>query len=224
MRFKEDYYKQFIFLPDNNPTLMKAGRAYLVLVMKGQLNLNATNVTLSNTIVDDEQNVVNSFSDWFFDDKFTPVGKWQACFRSISDVEADKMNIYGMRDDGSWARFQSEEGAEQHSLPAFRGYFESDAPFQPAPMKHAPALPGTYKTMLEKFNQQGTNAGEDGSKEEMDYQGDIPFTQSAPSGIEPIIRTIDANGTNRYFDLQGRMLKGRPDKGLFIENGKKIIR
>ena len=47
---------------------------------------------------------------------------------------------------------------------------------------------------------------------------------SAPSGIQPIIRTIDADGTNRYFDLQGRMLKGRPEKGLFIENGKKIIR
>ena len=192
--------------------------------MKGQLDLSATNVTLSDSIADDEQNVVYSFEDWFFDDKYTPAGKWKATFRSISDVEADTMNIYGMRDDGSWARFQSEEGAEQHSLPAFRGYFESDAPFQPAPMKRAPALPGTYKTMLEKFNQQGTNAGEDGSKEEMDYEGDIPFTQSAPSGIEPVIRTIDANGTNRYFDLQGRMLKGRPDKGLFIENGKKIIR
>ena len=166
---------------------MQAGRAYLVLVMKGQLNLSATNVTLSSTVVDDEQNVVNSFEEWYFDDKLTPVGKWQASFSSISDVEA---------------------GPSSQSAPSMR----------------AAALPGTYKTMLEKFNQQGTNAGEDGSQDEMDYEGDIPFTESAPSGIQPIIRTIDADGTNRYFDLQGRMLNGKPDKGMFIENGKKMVK
>ena len=224
MRFKEEYYKQFIFLPDNNYNLMKAGRAYLVLVMKGQLDLSATNVTLSDTIVDDEQNVVNSFEDWFFDDKFTPVGKWQATFRSISDVEADSRNIYGMRDDGSWARFLSEDGTEQHRLAAFRGYFEYDASSQSAPGRAA-ALPGTYKTMLEKFNQQGTNAGEDGSQEEMGYEGDIPFLENNPDGIEPTILTIDANGTARYFDLQGRMIEGKPSNaGIYVnDNGQKNV-
>ena len=224
MRFKEEYYKQFIFLPDNNPNLMKAGRAYLVLVMKGQLDLSATNVTLSDTIADDEQNVVNSFEDWFFDDKFTPVGKWQATFRSISDVEADSRNIYGMRDDGSWARFQSEDGTEQHRLAAFRGYFDYDAPSQSAPGRAA-ALPGTYKTMLEKFNQQGTNAGEDGSQEEMGYEGDIPFMANNPDGIEPTILTIDPNGTARYFDLQGRMIEGKPSNaGIYVnDKGQKNV-
>ncbi len=188
------------------------------------MNLSATNVTLSDTIIDDEQNVVNSFEDWFFDDKFTPVGKWQATFRSISDVEADTMNIYGMRADGSWARFQSEDGVEQHRLAAYRGYFEGDTSSQSAPGMHAPAQPGTYKTMLEKFNQQGTNAGEDGNNDNMDYEGDIPFTGSSPSGIQPTIQTIDADGISRYFDLQGRMLNGKPDRGIFIENGKKIVR
>ena len=193
--------------------------------MKGQLDLSATNVTLSDSIADDEQNVVYSFEDWYFDDKYTPAGKWQATFRSISDVEADTMNIYGMRDDGSWARFQSEEGVEQHSLPAFRGYFESDAPFQPAPMKRAPALPGTYKTKLEKFNQQGTNAGEDGSQEEMGYEGDIPFMANNPDGIEPTILTIDPNGTARYFDLQGRMIEGKPSNaGIYVnDKGQKNV-
>ena len=224
MRFKEDYYKQFIFLPDNNPNLMQAGRAYLVLVLKGQLNLSATNVTLSNAVIDDEQNVVNSFHDWYFDDKLTPVGKWQANFRSISDVEADTMNIYGMRDDGSWARFQSEGGMEQHRLSAFRGYFEAYVSDESSTRRRAAALPGTYKTMLEKFNHQGTNAGEDGTNDNMEYEGDIPFTESTPSGIQPTILTIDADGTSRYFDLQGRMLNGKPDRGIFIKNGKKIVK
>lgn len=223
LRFKEEYYKQFIFLPDNNPTFMQAGRAYLVVVMKGQLNLSATGVTLSNAIVDDEQNVVNSFEDWYFEDKFTPVGKWQANFRSISDVEADTMNIYGLRDDGTWARFQSDGGEEKHRLSAFRGYFEAYASGESAASKRAAAQPGTYKTMLEMFDQRGTSAGEDGNYENVNYEGNIPFTENTPDGIQPTLRTIDADGTSRYFDLQGRLLNGKPNNRLYIENGRKFI-
>jgi hypothetical protein len=36
-------------------------------------------------------------------------------------------------------------------------------------------------------------------------------------------RTIDADGTSRYFDMQGRMLNAKPEKGLYIENGKKML-
>ena len=43
------------------------------------------------------------------------------------------------------------------------------------------------------------------------------------TGIQPTLRTIDADGTSRYFDLQGRMLNGKPEKGLYIEDGKKIL-
>ena len=41
--------------------------------------------------------------------------------------------------------------------------------------------------------------------------------------LNPIIQTIDADGTSRYFDLQGRMLNGKPDKGLYIKNGRKFV-
>ena len=225
LRFKEEYYKQFIFLPENNanPNLMQAGRSYLVVVMKGQLNLSATGVSLSNAVVDDEQNVVNSFEDWYFEDKLTPVGKWQANFQSISDVEADKMNIYGLRDDGTWARFQSEEGVEKNRLPAYRGYFELDASNESAASKRAAALPGTYKTMFQTSEQQGTSTGENINFDNLNYEGIIPIISNTPTSIEPTIRTVDADGTNRYFDMQGRMLKSKPEKGLFIENGKKVI-
>lgn len=224
LRFKEEYYKQFIFLPDNtNPNLMQAGRAYLVVVMRGQLNLSATGVTLSDAVVDDDQNVVNSFEDWYFEDKLTPVGKWQANFRGISDVEADNMNIYGMRDDGSWARFQSEDGVEKNRLPAYRGYFEANATSESSANKRAAALPGTYKTMFQTSEQQGTSTGDNVNYDNLDFEPIIPYTGSASSGIQPTLHTIDADGTSRYFDLQGRMLNGKPDKGLFIENGKIII-
>ena len=227
LRFKEEYYKQFVFLPDNNanPNMMQAGRAYLVVVMKGQMNLSATGVMLSNTVVDDEQNVVNSFEDWYFDDKLTPVGKWQANFHSISDVEADNMNIYGLRDDGTWARFLSEGGVEQHTLSAFRGYFEAeDSGESNAAARIRPAtLPEIYKTMFQTSDQQGTSTGEIVNYDNLDYEANIPYINSTNTGIQPTIRTIDGDGTNRYFDLQGRLLKGKPDRGLYIENGKKVL-
>ena len=41
-------------------------------------------------------------------------------------------------------------------------------------------------------------------------------------GIETI-ETIDADGTEHYYDLQGRQLSGKPAKGVYINNGKKIV-
>ena len=228
LAFKEEYYKQFIFLQDGsaNPNLMEAGRVYLVIVTKGQVNLSATDVTLNSAIVDDDRNVVNSFEDWYFNDKLTPVGKWLANFRSISDVEADAMNIYGMRDDGSWARFHSEEGVGKYRIAAFRGYFESNAEVTPdnaaGARMEAPAEPGTYRTLFQSIDQQGTSSGKDVSFDNLRFEGVIPYIGSTPTGVQPTIVAIDADGTCRYFNLQGRQLNGKPDKGLYIENGKKV--
>ena len=37
------------------------------------------------------------------------------------------------------------------------------------------------------------------------------------------IETIDEDGTHRYYDLNGRELPGKPDKGIYIYNGKMYI-
>ena len=37
------------------------------------------------------------------------------------------------------------------------------------------------------------------------------------------IRTIDADGTEHYYDMNGRQLNGKPQKGMYIHNGKKYI-
>ncbi len=42
------------------------------------------------------------------------------------------------------------------------------------------------------------------------------------TGIQQI-RTIDTDGTERYFDLNGRQLSGKPQKGMYIMNGKKYV-
>ena len=57
----------------------------------------------------------------------------------------------------------------------------------------------------------------------MNYEPVIPFIEDATTDIEPTIVTIEADGTSRYFDLQGRMLSCKPQKGFYIDKGKKII-
>ena len=42
------------------------------------------------------------------------------------------------------------------------------------------------------------------------------------TGIDSI-ETIDKDGTHRYYDLNGRELPGKPDKGIYIYNGKKYV-
>ncbi|MBP3755927.1 MAG: hypothetical protein J6I61_01430 [Prevotella sp.] len=148
----------------------------------------------------------------------------QANFHSISDVEADNMNIYGMRDDGTWARFQSEGGVEKNHLSAYRGYFESDAPAESAAQKRAAAQPGTYKTMFQTSEQQGSSTGDNVSYDNLDFEAIIPYSESGSTGIQPTLRTIDADDTSRYFNLQGQQLTDKPQKGFYIENGVKHIR
>ena len=221
LAFKEEYYQQFIFLPDGsaNPNLMEAGRAYLVVVTKGQLKLNATGVTLTDAVVDDERNLVHSFEQWYFNDRYVPVGKWLGNFRSISDVEGNSKDMYCLRDDGTWARLQLAGPTERYSLSAFRGYFEAG----PSAFHHAAPQPGTYKTMFHMSNQQGTSTGEIVNYDNLEYDGDIPYIENTPTGIEPTIVAVDADGTSRYFNLQGQQLKDKPQKGVFIENGKKVV-
>jgi hypothetical protein len=53
------------------------------------------------------------------------------------------------------------------------------------------------------------------------YQGD---NDGEATGIAPVIRTIDRDGTERWFDLNGHQLSGKPtQKGLYINKGNKVV-
>ena len=44
------------------------------------------------------------------------------------------------------------------------------------------------------------------------------------TGIAPVIHTINLDGTERWFDLNGRQLSGKPtQKGVYIHRGKKQV-
>ena len=50
-----------------------------------------------------------------------------------------------------------------------------------------------------------------------------PGEGSGPNAIGPVVRTIDADGTQRVFDLSGRPINGNV-KGIVIKNGRKVVR
>lgn len=50
-----------------------------------------------------------------------------------------------------------------------------------------------------------------------------PGEGSGPNTIGPVVRTIDADGTQRVFDLSGRPINGNV-KGIVIRNGLKVVR
>ena len=56
------------------------------------------------------------------------------------------------------------------------------------------------------------------------YYSDIDFeVEDDATAIRPTIHTIDLDGTERIYDLSGRPLNSKPNKGIYIINGKKIV-
>ena len=49
-------------------------------------------------------------------------------------------------------------------------------------------------------------------------------TGADPTGINPIPATASKGERSGYYSLDGRKLKGEPDKGIYIWNGKKVIK
>jgi len=51
----------------------------------------------------------------------------------------------------------------------------------------------------------------------------MTIEDSETTAVDAVIRTIDADGTEHYYDMNGRLLSGKPQKGMYIHNGKKYI-
>jgi hypothetical protein len=53
------------------------------------------------------------------------------------------------------------------------------------------------------------------------FVGDLPDGPS--TAVRPAIRTVEADGTSRYFDLNGRQIDTKPVRGVYIRDGKKFV-
>ena len=222
LSFVDDYYKQFVFTEVTS--VAEAGKAYLAVVEQGKVSLNAYNVALIAEPVNDvEKTAVNDYGEWFFNDNLTKVGQWTGNFKSISATEADSKNMHCLLEDGSWARFTSADNPEA-KLNAFRGFYLADKAAEAQARARAQAQDTkAYHTLFSNAGVANVSSGSVPDALNILYDADIPTPSGSSTDIQPTIKAIDADGTSRYFDLQGRQLNGKPEKGAYIEDGKKVI-
>jgi hypothetical protein len=183
------------------------GNAYLIVVNEGTLRLQEEGVTLVAEAdeADDDMNSVllNNGNGQI-------AGYWLGSLKEISHDEAVSRKAFTLASDGSFQRITDEHPTWK--WPAFR------ATFCATDLLTADKLTTKY--------QLDANGEED---EEVDrslpapasYQGD---NEGGATGIAPVIHTIDRDGTERWFDLSGRQLSGKPaKKGVYIHRGKKQV-
>ena len=209
----DDYYYEFVFT--NDFPVASAGLGYLAVVNYGSVNLNASGVKVTASLKHEEladYTAVYSYKD--YKEKktnFEPIGTWRGTYKAIENEEATAMAAYGNFGEGQMKIICSDSEYERTGrIGTFRAFYE--------PKNHQSI---GNKSCDMKFIQ--TLAGDLDEIEIEDFPADA-FGDGETTGIDsPVFHVIETDGSHRYFDLQGRLLNGKPDKGLYIKDGKKII-
>lgn len=201
---------EFVFISEE--ALIRAGTPYLLVVDKGTVSLNAENVKmLDHPNEHIEENIVYSNPDtWGEPDDL--VGWWRGTFRIIDNEESTQMHAFGLSmKDGKWKSINNDTESHRNAyIPQFRGYF--------VPLDYQGQDDYNTKFMY-------IPAGEDEINPDWEklpdlFAGDI---NDGGTGIKPVIHTIDSDGTHLFYDLSGRKLSRKPQRGIYIDNGKKRI-
>ena len=217
MEYIDATYNQFIFreMPSN---MLEAGKPYMVLVNRGEVQFNAVDAKMTSKVA--EGIPVYDFADWWWNMKKTDVATWNGTFDSFYGGD----NEYALQDNGVWERLQSTSW-----ISPFRACLHANTSLESASYRQNPNTQVYDDQSTEESNAKGLatrfyQSDADGNGEVAEipnllYVGDI--NGNSTTAIRPTIQTIDRDGTRNYFDLQGRRLNGEPDKGIYIENGKK---
>ena len=225
LMFIDNYYKHFIFMETSDKA--SAGTPYLAVVNSGSVCLDAYDVEMTNQVnanADSDQKVFD-YEKWYFNTTLEQTGSWLGSFSKLSKDDKEAPKTYCLVDDGSWARLSK----ANEDMPGFRAYFYAsketlDDSYLGNQARTKVGEPdAVYQT---KFYQQSEDSGSKGEVAQMAgllYHGDISVSGSDVTGIQITIETIDADGTRNYYDMQGHRLNGKPQKGIYIENGKKHL-
>ena len=219
--YVDNYYHQLIFTEVDN--VLEAGVPYLAVVLRDKLALNAYDVQMIKEpqLYDTGTPQVYDYEELILNNNEVSVGCWWGTFTANPTDYGYSDKMYSMTDDGRWIRLSLAEAA----LPPFRGYFYSNTietdEFNTNSERTNRAA-GDDIIFQTKFYQQGDD--EVGDMPDLLFVGDVQPSKGGATAIAPSIHTIDADGTHRYYDLKGQQLKGKPQKGIYIENGTKHVR
>ena len=199
--------KELLF--SNEISLINAGQARVVKVIKESVALSATDVEIK-VLPEKEWEIPN----WNEDLPYT--GSWQGTFARIDNEEAALMNAYTLNNNGKWYRIRSEEGRYRNAwVGAFRAYY---TPFD-SPTRN------NYSSV---FKQWVAGDEEDPITPFPSdfFTADTDFTNyvDGETSIDNIQRSMLNDQSDAWFTLDGRRLDGKPNtKGLYLYKGKKIV-
>ena len=217
MAYVDTYYNQFIFreMPDK---MIQAGHPYMIIVNKGDVNFNAIDAKLTNFT--DGNVPVYDYKEWRLNENYSQLGEWHGIFESRWAEGTE----YSMNDDGVWEAIM-----ERGSMNQFRSYLNVSGDLGAFWFKQIPDVSDLPTNKARSFDTKFYDQDENGNGDVVDipnllYIGDFTGDADGATGIVPTIRTIDRDGTENFFDLQGRRLNSKPNKGIYIENGKKYAK
>ena len=181
------------------------GNAYLIVVNEGTLRLQEEGVTLvaeaDEADVDMNSVLLNNGNDQI-------AGYWLGSLKEISHDEAASRKAFTLASDGSFQRITDEHPTWK--WPAYRAMFCA------TDLMAADKLTTKYQLDANGEEEEDRSLPAPNS-----YQGD---NEGEATAIAPVVRTIDLDDTERWFDLNGRQLSGKPTKeGIYINKGNKVV-
>jgi hypothetical protein len=219
MAYVDTVYNQFIFdeMADNQ---MEAGKPYMIVVNRGEIQFDAVEAKLTNKVADGIP--VYDFTEWWWYDRKSEIGTWNGSFEAVWSGNND----YFLSDNGTWESL----GFRSQFINPFRAFLRANGSLteywylqNPNMAINEVAPTNAARSFATRFFQQDDEGnGEVTEKQGLHYVGDIHG--NGTTGIAPTITTIDRDGTQQFFDLQGHRLNGKLQKGVYIINGKKILR
>jgi surface protein len=200
--------KEFLFSNNISGGVLKAGHAYLVVVEEGEVSLDVDRVVL--TAQPSEGDVVVNWDTTQAEENV--LGRWCGTFHDIESADAAAMQAYGMwfwKGDPYFVRVRYD--TPNAWLKQFRAFFVPDSP----------TGSDDYTLCFKQWV-----AGDEEYDPIVEFPADEYDAEEFPVGTgidSPFIHTIDTDGIHRYFDLQGRQIPAPASKGIYIDNGKKVI-
>lgn len=200
--------KEFMF--SNVSPKLVAGRPYIIVVKEGNVRLGVNNAT----IVNDEPTGYPVYKWGDTDVDANSIGVWKGTFKKIESADAAAMYAYGLWNwKGTPYYMRVRPDTPDAWIEQFRGMF----------IPNEPTGNNTYSLSYKQWI-----AGDEEDDPIVDFPASNFDADEFPgevTGIStPSIRTIENDGKHTYYDLQGRQLTVPAAKGIYIDNGKKVIK
>ena len=185
---------ELIFSNSDEGGLLSAGHAYMIVVNRDTLSLDANRVTLTTQPFQGEDIYLNG----------QVVGKWKGIFTPQTNDWAVEQHAYGMSSDGNWKSYSNADSHKDcpHGMRAIFCTKEATG------IESYPII----------FNKYVAGDNDETLFPADEFDNEINFS---PFSVG-IVRIVDSGDSSPYYELHGRRVV-HPTKGIYIHNGRKVL-